>query len=698
VYRPFIRPGDTVVYELIRDGRRLTVPVVMGSHLDNLPLLFTCVGLFLLAVFFWIVGLVVCLFAPDDVRARLVGMLWLLGALAMAAGGPGTLAKFWGAYTVMETAWCFLGLTFVAVHLYFPRPNLVAHHRTILNGLAAVAVLLSALVVVNEWALNPRGLSLPYVGGIGVYELVYGFFFLSILASVGLLLRNYVLSRGEVRRQIGIVFWGTVLGFAPFFTLDVVPHILFNRSYANYVSVLFLVLMPLAYTYVVCQRKLLRVDFIINRAVVFFVLILLILTVSVAVLGLVALALDVPPEFSLVGGIVTALIALPSAGLREPVQRRVNQVLYGCHYDFPSVTSSFAGRLARTLDHDSLVGLLSRDLAQKMGIRRTALFFARGDALERQDARLSGEAGTLAIDGDLCRWLLDHGKPARAAYLQHALSAGGRACPAPGYDWVRLFVPLVFENRLVGVLMLGERAAGDVYGDDDVRLVATIAQQAALAFANVELVERLRGLNRRLVRGDEAHRKRVARDLHDTALQQLFFIKEGLLLDERQDDGRLIELLDDTIGALRRTIRDQRPPLLDQGLLFALQGMVEEMQKLAGATPVIAFSSDFERADPSSPDEERATALYRIAQEAVTNAIKHACANTIRIRLSGEAGGRVRLCVEDDGIGLSAPAFSGVEHHYGLVGMQERAVMIGALLEIVSAPGEGTGVRVEVGV
>jgi signal transduction histidine kinase len=698
LYRPHIAPGDTVVYQLERDDIHLAVSAIMGSYRENLPLTLTFVGLLLLSVLFWGIGLAICLFAaPGDVRARLVGLLWLLGAAAVAAGGPGTYSKFWGAYTTMEVVWCLLGLVFVATHLYFPAPSFVARRRLVIGTLTVIALILSALVVLNEWLLNPQGRELPDLFGFRIYEFVYAFFLLSVLASIGLLLRNRLASQdAEVKRQIGIVFWGTALGFVPFLALNVMPHLLFNVSYGRYVTVLFLVFMPLAYAYAIHQRKLLSIDFFINRTVVLFVLILLVLIVSILILGTIASILDLPPEFFLIGGIVASLIAIPSANLRQPVQRCVNQVLYGCHYDFPTVTSGFSSQLARTLDRERLIELLAQNLAHQMGIHQTALFLSEGDSLTRcfpqpEDA----ESDSISRDDELYQLLLEHQMPVQAPQVQRLLSEVAQT-RWQSYDWAQLFVPLVFESQLVGLLVLGDRTTGNLYGDDDVHLVATIAQQGALAYTSVQLVETLRGLNRRLVRKDEAHRKRVARELHDTALQGLFFIKERLLVDDR-DDERLIGLLDETIGALRGMIREQRPPFIEQGLVFALQGMVEEMNRLTDTSPAISLSSNLSETTPLKLSDEQATALYRIAQEAATNAVKHADAHHVIISIATETGEDLVLRIEDDGVGMrSTPGSATGEYHYGLIGMQERAAMIGAQLDIASSPGEGTCVEVQI--
>ena len=323
-------------------------------------------------------------------------------------------------------------------------------------------------------------------------------------------------------------------------------------------------------------------------------------------------------------------------------------------------------------------------LAGQMGIRQAALFLAEGNALESQSS--DGDLSVFPANSEMCQALLAAREPVRADVLWEK-HPDAQVCRQT-FDWVRLFVPLVFQNRLHGLLLLSDRYFGDIYSAADVRIIAAVAHQGALAYESVRLVEALRGLNRQIVRADEVERKQVARDLHDTALQQLFFVKQGLYR-EKEAHGPLIELLEETIGTLRRTIRGLRPPLLDQGLPMALRGLVEEMCKMAGGSPTVTLQSNVE-GRLGLPDEQ-ATALYRIVQEAVSNALKHARAQAVTVSLDAEDG-RVWLRVADDGVGMAEER----EGHYGLVGMRERAAMIDARLDVVSAPGRGTRITVEI--
>jgi signal transduction histidine kinase len=685
LYKPSLGPGDIITFELERDGRVFTHSITLGSYFENWPVLGIVIGIQLVALSFWGIGSVLCLFtSPHDIGPRLLSLCWLFGGIGFAATGPGGWISCF-AYATMMALSPICGALLVAAHLYFPVPHLTAQwRRSVIHVCIPLALLASGLTLLELLAFDPRTFSLDaLLGGYG-YAATRVFTVLLALTGIGLLVRSRLqLQDRSARRQASIILWATILGATPFAGLVISDLVLDISSVIYSYAMLSCLFTPFSYVYVIYQRKLVRVDFAINRAVVLFVFTLLTLTAFTLLSLGAARALDLPDGTAFLGGAAAAVASLFAPTLRHAVQRRVDRVLYGCHYDFATVTSAFSERLAQAVDRRTLTHLLAHDLADQMGIRQAALFLVEGDALELQSS--DGQPSAFPVDGEVCQALLAAGQPTRADPLwEKHLDAQERW---KSFAWTRLFVPLVFQDRLQGLLLLSDRFFGDIYSAADTRIIAAVAHQAALAYENVRLVESLRGLNRQLVRDDEAQRKQVARDLHDTALQQLFFVKQGLF--RHQDTlSTQIDLLDDTIGTLRRTIRGLRPPLLDQGLAMALKGLVDEMREVAGGFPTIALQSNVKTRLGLS--DEQATALYRIAQEALANALKHAQAKEVVVTLETEES-EVRLGIADDGVGVPEER----EGHYGLAGMRERAAMIGAQLDVASMPSQGTRVTVE---
>jgi len=202
----------------------------------------------------------------------------------------------------------------------------------------------------------------------------------------------------------------------------------------------------------------------------------------------------------------------------------------------------------------------------------------------------------------------------------------------------------------------------------------------------------LEALSRRLIEAQEAERRAVARELHDDFGQVLTALKLNLEAQGR-GDAESIALVDGAIARMRELAQDLRPPLLDElGLEASLRWYVEREAKRAGLASRLAFTPLGQRA-PAAVE----TTCFRVAQEALTNVIRHAQARAVDVELRQVDGGEaLQLIVRDDGRGFDVPAarkraVNGGSQ--GLLSMQERVTLAGGDLEIDSAVGRGTSVR-----
>lgn len=217
----------------------------------------------------------------------------------------------------------------------------------------------------------------------------------------------------------------------------------------------------------------------------------------------------------------------------------------------------------------------------------------------------------------------------------------------------------------------------------------------------VQLAQRsLRGYLSAVTTGQEEERRRLARELHDDTIQSLIALNQQIQLAQMSaaDEASVARLTamqqmaEQIVADLRRLTRDLRPIYLeDLGLIPALEMLVRDMSRS------ISLPITFEttgREQRLSPDVE--LALYRIAQEGLSNVGRHAHATQAALCLEFTAG-VVRLTVRDDGRGFvvpESPAEMAPAGHFGLLGVQERAEAIGARLQIESAPGQGTRLQV----
>lgn len=208
--------------------------------------------------------------------------------------------------------------------------------------------------------------------------------------------------------------------------------------------------------------------------------------------------------------------------------------------------------------------------------------------------------------------------------------------------------------------------------------------------------ERLREFGADALHVAEEERQRIARELHDDTAQRLAALLVRVRVRANQAGGEAQEFLEDLRSALlevtegiRRIARGLRPPALqDAGLAAALQSHVRTVAERAS----VEIDLDVERVDELL-DQDAALALYRIAQEALSNALRHSGADRVEVRVRRREEGAV-LEVTDDGRGFDVRETPEAEGRgLGILGMYERARGVGGELEIESSPGEGTRIR-----
>ncbi len=215
--------------------------------------------------------------------------------------------------------------------------------------------------------------------------------------------------------------------------------------------------------------------------------------------------------------------------------------------------------------------------------------------------------------------------------------------------------------------------------------------------ANLELHQ----LSRRIFRSQEEERKRISRELHDEVGQALTAVATRLALvpangspaDDslRQWTAETQQLLTQTMEAVHRFARELRPAMLDDlGLLPALRSYVKAFARRTGLPVRLKGCAAAERLN-----DEQKTAVYRVAQEGLTNVARHARASKVELLLSAFRGG-VRMELSDNGRAFNASrCLDGKNHRLGLLGMQERVGLVNGRFRLDSRPGRGTTVIAE---
>jgi signal transduction histidine kinase len=415
------------------------------------------------------------------------------------------------------------------------------------------------------------------------------------------------------------------------------------------------VLIPLSIGIALLRYRLWDIDLIINRTLVYGVLTLS--TIALYVLVVMGLGTLLQARGNLgLALLATGLVAVLFQPLRTRLQRAVNRLMYGERDDPYRVISRLGSRLEATLAPEAVLPTIVETVAQALKLPYAAITLRQGE-----------EVLTAASYG----------------------SAHG--------ELVRL--PLVYQTEQVGELALAPRAPGERFSPADRALLEDVARQAGIAAHAVRLTADLKRLTvdlqrerERLVTAREEERRRLRRDLHDGLGPQLasLTLKLETARNRLAHDALAETLLSDLIGRtqatvaeIRRLVYALRPPALDElGLLAALRELTLQY------SDQVSMHLD---APTCLPELSAAVevAVYRIAQEALTNVVRHAAARSCVIQLTlDEPAGWLALSIQDDGCGLPQARSVGV----GLISMRERAEELGGMCSIEQVPTGGTRV------
>jgi signal transduction histidine kinase len=398
------------------------------------------------------------------------------------------------------------------------------------------------------------------------------------------------------------------------------------------------------------------------------------------------------------------LIALLGIGVLYLFRRWLLRRRYGLPIAHEEMLVQYGRQMASLLDRRALGQLLAVEVPGAMDVAAAVVLLCEGhDLVALSDggpSAPSAQSLRLPIHHAAVRWVASSGEAMPTTGRLQELIGQGRT----DLDWTAVWVPLMRGADLYGLWLLGERANGFAYAPDDLRWLTTLARQAAVVLETIRYAEQekyvageMQALYRQAVSARESERERLARELHDGVLQDLCAVARDLKALEAQaeDEAKFAALVsrsNESVQTLRAICHDLRPPLLTNNPTLALRALVERLDAQSPAPIHIEVS-----AENLCVSEETALAIYRIAQEALHNAIQHADASEIAVRLTHYPD-RLRMTVTDDGRGI--PNSTDLrrfvaEGHFGLAGMRERAAMIGGTLDVQSALDYGTVVILE---
>jgi signal transduction histidine kinase len=475
-------------------------------------------------------------------------------------------------------------------------------------------------------------------------------------------------SRGEERQQLRWLVYTAGVGIL--LLVSFFLSFLFTGEDDNWLSNLLFILLvivvalaiPLACGIAILRYRLYQLDVVVKKTVVFGALVVFGTVVYVGVVvGLGALIGGADnAALTFAGAAIVALAFQPVRGL---ARRLADRLVYGKRATPYEVLSRFTGRMGGAYSTDDVLPRMAQLITAGTGSTRAEIWLRVGPEL-RLEARAP-----------------------QAEATPPPLPVRGQELPTiPGADEA---LPVVHQGELLGAIAVA-MPPSEPLGPTQRVLLEDLAHQAGLVLRNVRLIEELRASRQRLVQAQDEERRRIERNLHDGAQQQLVALAVKLRLAEQladRDPARakaMLAQLRSEAGSALEDLRDLArgiyPPLLaDRGLPDALQAQARKAAVDVGvdAVGVGRHPQDVE------------TAVYFCVLEALQNVAKYAEASRVDVRLR-ETHGDLTFAVTDDGRGFD-PAANG--YGTGLQGMADRIEALGGSLRVRSTPGEGTVVE-----
>jgi signal transduction histidine kinase len=581
------------------------------------------------------------------------------------------------------TGWLFLvGLGFVVfVLLLFPTGRLPSRRwRPVawlagagLAGWVAGNTFASPILTADPPTPNPIG-----VGGLAghVMRILAGGSGLVVaatgVAAVGSLFFRYRRARAVEREQLKWLVYAAGLIVAVELASQPAGKFLSPTAATdlqNLTGSAAVALVPIAIGIAIFRYHLYDIDVVINKTLVYGSLAIFITGVYVAiVVGIGSLAQRGARPSLVLSIAATAVVAVAFQPVRERVQRLANRLVYGRRATPYEVLADFAGRMAGAYAAEDLLPRMARILAEGTGAARADVWLKDGDTFH-DDAVWPPDLLTKP--------------PARATQAD-----------VPAYPADRA-LPVRYGGEVLGALSVSKRPGESLTPTED-RLLADLAAQVGLVLKNAGLreqllarLEEIRASRRRLVAAQDSERRRIERNIHDGAQQQLvalaikLTLAEGLIGSDPDGERELLaEMHGDAVSAveeLRDLARGIYPPLL------ASEGLAAALAVQARRAPVpVSVSADGVGRYPQDVE----AAVYFCVLEALQNIAKYAGASQAVIRLAAP-GSELTFEVTDDGAGFDPGSKA---YGTGLQGMADRLHAHGGSLAVRSAPGAGTTV------
>jgi len=663
-----LEPGDAITIHVIRDRQSLEIEWIYTGFTQE-ELFYRLNSQWWLSYLCWFAGLAAFLIIrPRDTVWLLFIAFTLLTAVWFTAGSGPSRLHLWGSAIVSRVGVWMAVPVMIHLHWIFPKrfeKVPIRLERILLGSLYALSCVFIALCFIY-----------PKTSSLYIYGLL-----LSLTASALLLIFHYFLQK-EVRTQISIIFRVTVLAFLPIILVIFLGYFTPIPDSTQGMAVVGLPLIPFSYLYAIWRGKLGAFEFRANRAISLYLFMILMIAVLLLIFTIPDYQSKEHGTFSVVTlgiGLITALVSIYYF---PKFQRFIEKRVLGIPLHPNELLQSYTAQITTSQDTAGLSAILGDLILPSLMVRQSALI------------SIFGHSNFSVLD---FRGLQKEQLPTRE-HISELLEMGGKYIPPhkirrfPRHlHWIKVILPLTFDNDIIGLWLLGRRDPNDVYGATLIEMLHSLANQTSIALVNHRQTQNLRALYQANIDRHENERASLARELHDDTLNNL------ALLQRETKNQDLTHDIENIIAKLRKTIRGLRPEMLTYGLMTALQDLGDTLNERQSKTEVLVALEGIPA--PTNIAQNIELHLFRVVQQACENALLHALAKNLKIMGEISESG-VNIRIEDNGVGFETGRSLMLSDlltnkHYGLAGMHERADLIGAKINIQSTPGKGTTILIE---
>lgn len=659
-----LKTGQSLPLQIERNGKRLLIGWTIPGP-TRWEILDRVVNTWWLAYLFWLAGTItVLLVRPKDTRWWLLIAFYFLTAIWLVAGNTSR-------WRIWESAIIFRVATWLAVPIYLHLHWIFPRSLGKLPPFIGWAGYLVSLVLAG----------LQWVQRLPNNAYLYGFM-LALVGSLALLMAHAVAQPSE-RRALRLLIGALALAVIP--TIGVsLAQALEASPWFGYVALLSLPLIPGAYFYATYRYQLGGLELRTNRLIALYTFLILLGTAITILIALATLLLEFPGETLVMSIVATLLTAIVTALWFAPFQRWIERHLLGVRLPPTQLLEIYAARITTSLDLPGLVHTLRDEVLPSLLVRQSVLLrFTSTDTFD----------SVYAQGVESAHFPTSQAIPALLAVTGTYRPPTSSGDTTPYAPWMRLVLPLRATNRVIGLWVLGKRDPDNFYAQSEIALFQALADQTAIALTNIDQAVQLRMLYQASIDRHEAERTHLAHVLHDEVLHQLAVL--FMQSDEIKASPHFDEAYYRLTVRIRQMITGLRPAMMNYGLRAALEEVGEDLAERTGNEIVVQINLAETQGRYATRVEQH---VFRIVQQACENALRHARAKTIALTGKLEPG-QIHVVVTDDGVGFSLGEPLEIstllaDKHFGLVGMYERAAIIGAELRIAATPGSGTQVTV----